>query len=31
MAKFTLPNLEAIVFATHTGMTVEASQTIAKD
>ncbi len=31
MAKFTLKDLEAIVFATHTGMTTEAFQSIVKD
>ena len=31
MAKFTTKDLEMIVFATHTGMTVEAFQKIAKD
>ncbi len=31
MAKFTMPDLEAILMATHTGMTVEAFQTIARD
>jgi hypothetical protein len=31
MAKFTLQDLEVILFATHTGMTVEAFHTIAKD
>lgn len=31
MAKFTLKDVEEIVFATHTGMTVDEFQTIAKD
>ncbi len=31
MAKFTMKDLEAIVFATHTGMTTEAFQSIVKD
>jgi hypothetical protein len=31
MAKFTLPDLEKIVFATHTGMSVESFQTTVKD
>src|SRR5208283_6214072 len=30
MAKFTMPDLEAILMATHTGMTVDAFQAIAK-
>lgn len=31
IAKFTLPDLEKIVFTTHTGMSVESFQTIVKD
>ena len=31
MAKFTLKDIEALVFATHTGMTTEAFQSIVKD
>jgi haloacid dehalogenase-like hydrolase len=31
MAKFTMPDLEKIVFTTHTGMSVESFQTIVKD
>jgi hypothetical protein len=31
MAKFTMRDLEQILFATHTGMTVESFQTIATD